>query len=237
MTAMFESYDEQARRSIFFARYEASQSGSVAIGPLHLLLGILRENGLLFTQVAAGFSVNDLMAECRRAIPALEKTSTSVDMPLTEECQQALAEATKQAEALQSKLIRPLHLALGLMLSSAEVSALLNTHGITAEKLGAIPTARASRHDVSALAPAFLEFVCDGECIATTPVTSMNSLPGTGDEIFITRENKAESYKVFKVRHYFEGPPLSRSQAHCWRVKIVIEVEVLGMPAEIAGDT
>src|SRR5205809_5731682 len=40
---MFERYTERARRVLFFARYEASQLGSISIGTEHLLLGILRE--------------------------------------------------------------------------------------------------------------------------------------------------------------------------------------------------
>jgi hypothetical protein len=234
---MFERYDEQARRAIFFARYEASQSGSKVIGALHMLLGILRESGSLFTQVAAGFSVNDLMAECRRAIPINKKISTSVDMPLSEQCKQALTEATNQADASQSELIRPLHLALGLMSASEEATAILNTRGITAEKLGARPNAAANRPGVSASYPALLEFVCDGERVATAPVTSINSLPKAADEIFISRESQDESYRVLKVRHHFAGPPLGTTLAHCWLVKVVIEVEVLGPPSRTAGDT
>ena len=41
---MFERYTETARRTIFFARYEASQFGSTVIGTEHLLLGMLRED-------------------------------------------------------------------------------------------------------------------------------------------------------------------------------------------------
>jgi ATP-dependent Clp protease ATP-binding subunit ClpC len=41
---MFERYVEKARRSIFFARYEASAFGSPVIDIEHLLLGILRED-------------------------------------------------------------------------------------------------------------------------------------------------------------------------------------------------
>jgi ATP-dependent Clp protease ATP-binding subunit ClpA len=41
---MFERYTEQARRVIFFARYEASQFGSPYIETEHLLLGLLRED-------------------------------------------------------------------------------------------------------------------------------------------------------------------------------------------------
>jgi len=39
---MFERYTEKARRTIFFARYEASQFGSEYIHTEHLLLGLAR---------------------------------------------------------------------------------------------------------------------------------------------------------------------------------------------------
>jgi ATP-dependent Clp protease ATP-binding subunit ClpC len=41
---MFERYTGNARRVIFFARYEASQYGSPVINTEHLLRGFLREN-------------------------------------------------------------------------------------------------------------------------------------------------------------------------------------------------
>jgi ATP-dependent Clp protease ATP-binding subunit ClpC len=44
---MFERYTEKARRTIFFARYEASQFGSPYIEAEHLLLGLLREDKAL----------------------------------------------------------------------------------------------------------------------------------------------------------------------------------------------
>jgi hypothetical protein len=40
---MFERYTEAARRTLFFVRCEASQFGSTAIEPEHLLRGLLRE--------------------------------------------------------------------------------------------------------------------------------------------------------------------------------------------------
>ena len=45
---MFERYTDKARRVIFFARYEAVQGGSQAIEPDHLLLGLAREDRILF---------------------------------------------------------------------------------------------------------------------------------------------------------------------------------------------
>ncbi|HTA43224.1 MAG TPA: Clp protease N-terminal domain-containing protein [Bryobacteraceae bacterium] len=44
---MFERYTEKARRSIFFARYEAHQFGSSAIETEFLLLGVLRDDKVL----------------------------------------------------------------------------------------------------------------------------------------------------------------------------------------------
>jgi ATP-dependent Clp protease ATP-binding subunit ClpC len=41
---MFERYTEKARRTIFFARYEASQFGSPYTETEHVLLGLLRED-------------------------------------------------------------------------------------------------------------------------------------------------------------------------------------------------
>ena len=53
---MFERFTEQARRVLFFARYEASQAGSTAIATEHLLLGLLREGsghtGRIFEQAS-----------------------------------------------------------------------------------------------------------------------------------------------------------------------------------------
>ena len=40
---MFERFNEHVRRSLFFARYEASRAGSGVIASEHLLLGMLRE--------------------------------------------------------------------------------------------------------------------------------------------------------------------------------------------------
>src|SRR4051794_1665420 len=40
--SMFERFTEQARRIVFFARYEASQLGSIDIDTEHVLLGLIR---------------------------------------------------------------------------------------------------------------------------------------------------------------------------------------------------
>jgi ATP-dependent Clp protease ATP-binding subunit ClpC len=51
---VFEKYTERARRVLFFARYEASQLGSVDINSDHLLLGLVREWKGLAGRLLAG---------------------------------------------------------------------------------------------------------------------------------------------------------------------------------------
>lgn len=237
MADMFERYDEHARHSIFFARYEASQSGSLKIDALHLLLGLLRATGSIFALANPQVSVNDVIETCRRAIPAGEKTSTSVDMPLSEECKQALEEATTRADAMRSREIRPIHLALGLILASSEVALILKSHGITAANLAIDNDIHPEAPRVSAERPALLEFVCQGQLIATSPVNFVNPLPRTGDELNLNRNHRNETYKVVRVQHHFEGPPITKTMAHCWLVKVVIEVEAIGPPPEMAEYT
>jgi hypothetical protein len=229
---MFERYTEPARRAIFFARYEASQHGAAAIGPIHLLLGLLRESGTTFTLAGNEVSVDTIIEDCRKALPSLgEKTSTSVDMPLTEECKRALAEAAVQAELQGSRNVTPQHLTLGLLEASQDVAAILHKHGLTAKNLGAVP------HPLPQTRPTprprtLLEFVCQGERIASTSINFFNPLPRAGDEVVFTREAKAETYKIVSVRHYFEGPPLSQPLAQCWLVKVVFETEHIASQPE-----
>ncbi len=113
---MFERYNEKARRVIFFARYEASQFGSPYIETEHLLLGIIREdkkltNRFLRTQA----SVGSIRKQVEDYTTVREKTSTSVDLPLSNESKRVLAYAAEEAERLAHKHIGTEHLFLGLL--------------------------------------------------------------------------------------------------------------------------
>jgi ATP-dependent Clp protease ATP-binding subunit ClpA len=112
----FETYSEKARRSIFYARYEASRFGAAAIETEHLLLGMWREaawaiNGLI--------EMNDPWESLRGRIeehsPVREAVSTSVDMPLSEELQRALMYAAEEAGKLGCGYLDVEHLLLGLL--------------------------------------------------------------------------------------------------------------------------
>jgi ATP-dependent Clp protease ATP-binding subunit ClpC len=113
---MFERYTEKARRVIFFARYEASQFGSPYIETEHLLLGLLREDKALTNRfLRSHASIESIRKQVEGRTPLREKVSTSVDLPLSQECKRVLAYAAEEAERLAHKHIGTEHLLLGLL--------------------------------------------------------------------------------------------------------------------------
>jgi ATP-dependent Clp protease ATP-binding subunit ClpC len=113
---MFERYTEKARRVIFFARYEASQFGSPYIEAEHLLLGLLREDKALTNRfLRSHASIESIRKQIEGRTPIREKVSTSVDLPLSQECKRVLAYAAEEAERLVHKHIGTEHLLLGLL--------------------------------------------------------------------------------------------------------------------------
>jgi ATP-dependent Clp protease ATP-binding subunit ClpC len=111
---MFERYTEKARRVIFFARYEASQFGSPYIESEHLLLGILSEDKALTNRFLRS-QVESIRTEVESQTTIREKVSTSVDLPLSNECKRVLAYAGEEADRLAQKHIGTEHLLLGLL--------------------------------------------------------------------------------------------------------------------------
>ena len=113
---MFERYTEKARRVIFFARHEASQFGSPSIETEHILLGLLREDKALTNRfLRSPASVESIRKQVEAHTTIGEKVSTSVDLPLSNECKRVLAYAAEEAERLSHKHIGTEHLLLGLL--------------------------------------------------------------------------------------------------------------------------
>ena len=113
---MFERYTVRARRVIFFARYEASQFGSTTIESGHLLLGLIRECTDLIHRFAPDApSVQEISKEITAHLTVREKVSTSIDMPLSNECKRILAYSAEEAERLADRLIGAQHLLLGML--------------------------------------------------------------------------------------------------------------------------
>src|SRR5436305_11946631 len=113
---MFERYTETARRTIFFARYEASQFGSPFIETEHLLLGLLREDKALANRfLRSRAAVESIRKQIEGHTAPAQKASTSVDLPLSHACKRVLAYGAEEAERLNHKHIGTEHLLLGLL--------------------------------------------------------------------------------------------------------------------------
>ncbi|HEY7405024.1 MAG TPA: Clp protease N-terminal domain-containing protein, partial [Candidatus Angelobacter sp.] len=129
---MFERYTEKARRTIFFARYEASQFGSPYIETEHVLLGLLREDKVLTQRfLRSQGNIEDIRRQIESATTKGEKTSTSVDLPLSNECKRVLAYAAEEAERLSQRHIGTEHLLLGLLREEKSFAAgILHERGV-----------------------------------------------------------------------------------------------------------
>jgi ATP-dependent Clp protease ATP-binding subunit ClpC len=112
---MFERYTEKARRVIFFARYEASQFGSPYIETEHLLLGLLREDKALAHRFLGTTSSEPIRKYVEAHTIRREKISTSVDMPLSQECKRVLAHGAEEGQRLNHEHLGTEHLLLGLL--------------------------------------------------------------------------------------------------------------------------
>ena len=133
---MFERFTEKARRVIFFGRYEASQFGSPYIETEHLLLGLLREDNVLNRRFLPPGALESIRLEIQKNTLIREKTSTSADLPLSNESKRVLSYASEEADRLNHKHIGTEHLLLGLLREEKAVAArALQTCGVSLEKV------------------------------------------------------------------------------------------------------
>ena len=122
--AMFERYTERARRVLFFARYEASQLGSISIETEHLLLGLIREGKGLTSRIFARsqLSIENIRKEIEGRTVFREKVSTSVEIPFSAETKRVLQFAAEEADRLLHNYIGTEHLLLGILREERSVA-------------------------------------------------------------------------------------------------------------------
>lgn len=134
---MFEKYTEAARKTVFYARYEASRFGSNRIETQHLLLGILHADRSLAIRVfKSQKNVEELRERLTQEAPRATKISTSIDLPLSSESKRVLDYAAEEAARLQQPYITPEHLLLGIARLETTIAArIVLESGITISQL------------------------------------------------------------------------------------------------------
>jgi ATP-dependent Clp protease ATP-binding subunit ClpC len=149
---MFERYREDARRAIFFARWEAQQSGAAYIEPEHLLLSLTHDADAKANQL---FSLTAHTENFRKQLTPHSSTkhSASEDLPLSNAGKRVLAYTAEEAERLASKPIGTEHLLLGLLREknqtcrrlSQQQGSIFNRQEIGSEKIAGFQSLTASR--------------------------------------------------------------------------------------------
>jgi len=135
---MFEKFNEDARRSLFFARYEASRTSSRSISTEHLLLGLLRQADDVLCEVLAALDIDvrELRKELENTHVPLEPVSTCPDPPLAENAKKALAYAAHQADGMDHETVGSEHLLLGItMVDGSSAARFLASKGVDQFKL------------------------------------------------------------------------------------------------------
>jgi hypothetical protein len=108
----FDRYTENARRTIFFARFEAMEAGCKAIGTEHIGLGLLRDQWLV-TTVLSGHDADELRSALLSTLTQGKERTPVGDKPLDREARRVLAYAADAADTLFDYHIGNEHLLLG----------------------------------------------------------------------------------------------------------------------------
>jgi ATP-dependent Clp protease ATP-binding subunit ClpC len=158
---MLENLTERARRTLFFARYEAAQAGAAAIGSEHLLLGLLRESDEVVEQLLQRFQLSseELRAELG-SVSRAGDASTPAELPLAEDSRRILLLAAHEAEVLSQPAVGNEHLLLGILrLEGCAAGRALAARGLSLlavrEELGEVwheREAKKGRRELTALA-------------------------------------------------------------------------------------
>src|SRR6185312_15832474 len=112
---MFERYREDARRAIFFSRWEAHRSNCTSIEPKHILLGLTHDADSSKANQLFGLSASTENFRSLLGVHASPLSSTWGDIPLTNPSKRILAYAAQEADRLGSTPIGTEHLLLGLL--------------------------------------------------------------------------------------------------------------------------
>ncbi|HMK31326.1 MAG TPA: Clp protease N-terminal domain-containing protein [Terriglobales bacterium] len=240
---MFHRYTEQARRVIFFGRYEASQTGSPEIDTEHLLLGLLREAPGLITRLLDPEQFDHLGAELRKAAEVRfggPKVPTSVDLPLAPGGKRVLVYAAEAAESLSHKHIGTEHLLLGLLREKDGLAAtILNRYGIDADRVRSSVDEQAR--------PSFLRFIpksgeqhgagwmefvdSSGELIRRVDLNTTPFVPRVGELVVLPAKKGSETYLVLQIAYFFEKASEGAAESGDSLVSILIRLDKFKPPS------
>jgi ATP-dependent Clp protease ATP-binding subunit ClpC len=125
---MFERFTDRARRAVVVAQDEARDLQHPLIQPAHLLLGLLKGEGLAGQALAqCGVTYEDTRARVVHTIRATPEAGSARKVPFSPQSKKALELSLREALRLGHNYIGTEHILLGLLRGSAgELSDVLN---------------------------------------------------------------------------------------------------------------
>jgi hypothetical protein len=132
---MFERFTEEARRALFFSRYEAAQVGRMRISPEHVLLGVIRSaTGLTQTLLTtAGVTADDARAATTLGDNVATPIGGGVEIPFQPLATAVFIAAADEADKLGHGPIATVHLVLGVLRESDQAGVFLASKGLSIE--------------------------------------------------------------------------------------------------------
>src|ERR1041385_1891167 len=223
---MFERYTEKARRVIFYSRYEASRFGAPYIESEYLLLGLLREDRVLTDHfLRQPGAIEKIRERIESSSPVRESISTSVDLPLSDECKRILAYTAEEAERAGHEHIGTVHLLAGTVREEGCFAAtLLRETGVTLDRVREYITTPAKQPAAPQTAPRgtlverarlgqeddCVEILWGTVRVGIAGLAATTHIPREGDEIIINDAAAGlRSFRVKDVTYYYETEPPS----------------------------
>ena len=135
---MLSHFNESVRRTVYFARYEASKLGLRVIDSDHLLLAISRQGDEAADQLLRRYELTpeQLRREVAGSVAATGPIATAADLPLSADCQRILDLASAEAERHAGPNLHGVCLILGtLRHGSCKAARLLGRYGLEPDRV------------------------------------------------------------------------------------------------------
>ena len=147
---LFPRFTEAARRTLFFARYEAVSLGRLEIAPEHVLLGVIRGAGAATRRMlqAAGVALDDARAAMAAANAPRDEVVEPVQVPFQASMKTLFTVAGDEADRLRHEKIAAVHILLALLRDQGVAASYLTGRGMTLDSVRAAASAdRAAAQD------------------------------------------------------------------------------------------
>lgn len=121
---MFERFTDRARKVMVFANQEAQRFNHDEIGPVHVLIGLIKDgNGIAATAFQRmGVDLRKVRDHVEKTVPAVPDVVTIGKLPQTPATKKIIEQAMQEARDLSHNYVGTEHIAMGLLKTEDELA-------------------------------------------------------------------------------------------------------------------